>query len=152
MMQTTTTSASKGYNTISLHKVRGRDNHKWSRWRRGCVTEVPSLWGKYVSVGAVWRHNAPHEATRATVFSLRPHTMRDAVIPLVVPLKAVTRPLQTRLGLSPQPNRRLPVNQGASPQWNVAPRWPQPSRVLKHPRVTRSARISGGMKFLLVEV
>mgnify|MGYP000992801353 CR=1 FL=1 len=37
---------------------------------------------KYVSVGAVWRHNAPQEATRATVFSSRPHTMRDAVIPL----------------------------------------------------------------------
>ena len=57
---------------------------------------------KYVSVGAVWRHNAPQEATRATVFSSRPHTMRDAVIPLLEPLKAATGPLQTRLGLSPQ--------------------------------------------------
>ena len=35
--------------------------------------------GKYVSVGAVWRYNAPQEATRATVFSSRPHTMRDVV-------------------------------------------------------------------------
>ena len=24
---------------------------------------------KYISVGAVWRHNAPQEATRATIFS-----------------------------------------------------------------------------------
>ena len=93
----------------SLHKVKERDNHKWSRWRRGCVTEVPSLWGKYVFVGAVWRHNAPQEATRATVFSSRPHTMRDVVIPLVVPLKAATEPLQTRLGKSPQLDWRLPT-------------------------------------------
>ena len=28
----------------------------------------------------------------------------------------------------------------ASPQWIMAPRSPQPSRVLKHPRVTRSTR------------
>ena len=91
----------------SLHKVKGRDNHKWSRWRRGCVTKVSSLWGKYVSVGAMWRHNAPQEATRATVISSCPHTMRDAVIPLVVSLKAATEPLQTRLGLSPQFDWRL---------------------------------------------
>ena len=64
---------------------------------------------KYVSVGAVWRHNAPQEATRATVFSSRPHTMRDAVIPLLVPLEAATEPLQTRLGQSPQLNWRLPA-------------------------------------------
>ena len=36
------------------------------------------------------------------------------------------------------------LNRRASPQWNVAPRWPQPSRVLKHPRVTRSARDEWG--------
>ena len=64
---------------------------------------------KYVSVGAVWRHNAPQEATRATVISSRPHTMRDAVIPLLVPLEAATEPLQTRLGQSPQLNWRLPT-------------------------------------------
>ena len=58
--------------------------------------------GKYVSVRAVWRHNAPQEATRATVISSRPHTMRDAVIPLLVPLKAATEPLQARLGQTPQ--------------------------------------------------
>ena len=81
----------------SMHKVKVRDNHKWSRWRRGCVTEVPSLWGKYVSVGAVSRHNAPQEAIRATVFSSRPHTMQDDVIPLVVPSKVATKPLQGNL-------------------------------------------------------
>ena len=48
---------------------------------------------KYVSVGAVWKHDAPQETTRATVFSSRPHTMRDAVIPVLVPLEAVTEPL-----------------------------------------------------------
>ena len=57
--------------------------------------------GKYVSVRAVWRHNAPQEATRAIVFSSRPRTMQDAVIPLVVPLMAVAKHLQTRLGQSP---------------------------------------------------
>ena len=65
--------------------------------------------GKYVSIGAVWRHNAPQEDTRATVFSSRPHTMRDAMIPLLVPLEAATEPLQTRLGQSPQLNWRLPT-------------------------------------------
>ena len=49
------------------------------------LSKFLSFEGKYVSVGAVWRHNAPEEATRATVFSSRPHTMRDAVIPLLVP-------------------------------------------------------------------
>ena len=48
---------------------------------------------KYVSVGAVWRHNAPQEATRATVISSHPHTMQDAMIPLLVPLEAATEPL-----------------------------------------------------------
>ena len=64
---------------------------------------------KYVSVGAVWTHNDPQEATRATVFSSLPHTMRDAVIPLLVPLEAATEPLQTRLGQPPQLNWRLPT-------------------------------------------
>ena len=94
--------ASKGRNTKELAQVKVRDNQEWNRWIRGCVTKVPSLERKYVSVGAVWRHNAPQEATRATVFSSRPHTMRGAVIPLLVPLKAATEPLQARLGQSPQ--------------------------------------------------
>ena len=37
----------------------------------------------------------------------------------------------------------------ASPQWNMALRWPQPSRVLKHPRVTRSARDKWGNQISL---
>ena len=32
----------------------------------------------------------------------------------------------------------------ASPQWTMAPWWPQPSRVLKHPRVTKSTQESMG--------
>ena len=71
--------------------------------------------GKYVSVRAVWRHNAPQEATRATVISSRPHTMRDAVIPLLESLKAATGPLQTRLGQSPEhleaPNNTTKLHQ-----------------------------------------
>ena len=65
--------------------------------------------GKHVSVGAVWRHNAPQKATRATVFSSLPHKMRDAVIPLLVPLESAIEPLQTRLGQSPQLNQRPPT-------------------------------------------
>src|SRR6266496_626482 len=76
---------------------------------RMCYRSSLPLKGKYVSIGAVWRHNAPQEATRATIFSSGPHTMRDAVIPLLVPLKAATEPLQTRLGQSPQLNWRLPT-------------------------------------------
>ena len=56
------------------------------------------LWGRYVSVGAVWRHNAPQEATKATVFSSRPRTMQDAVIPLAVPLKAATGTFTNKVG------------------------------------------------------
>ena len=40
---TTSTRASKGNNTIYLAQVKVRDNQEWSRWRRGCVTEVPSF-------------------------------------------------------------------------------------------------------------
>ena len=77
---------------------------------------------KYVSVGAVWRHNAPQEATRATVFSSRPHTMRDAVIPLLVPLKAATEPLQTRWGNLHNLIGGSQRHHEASPQWTMAPR------------------------------
>ena len=87
---TTGIQASKGRNTKELAQVKVRDNQEWIRWKRGCVTEVPSFEGKYVSVGAVWRHNAPPKATRSTVFSSRPHTMGDAVIPLLVPLEVAT--------------------------------------------------------------
>src|SRR3989337_2943066 len=110
---------------------------------------------KYVSVGAVWRHNAPQKATRATVFDSRPHTMRDAVIPLVVPLKVATEPLQTRLGLSPQLNWRLPTKPRSFTTMEYGsevPRTkclelyttmielqaPQPSRAPRHPRGTSS--------------
>ena len=125
---------------IKLHKVNGRDNHKWSWWRRGCVNEVPSLWGKHVFVGAVWRHNAPQEATRAIVFSSHPHTMRDAMIPLVVPLKAATEPLQTRLGQSPQLDWRLPTIPWSFTTVECGSEVTSTVRVLKQPRVTRSSR------------
>ena len=94
---------------ISLHKQRHKITKSGAGGDKDVLPKFLPFEGKYVSVGAVWRHNAPQEATRATVFSSRPHTMRDAVIPLLVPLEAATEPLQTRLGQSPQLNWRLPT-------------------------------------------
>src|SRR3954462_16023854 len=94
---------------ISLHKLRHEITKSGAGEDEDVLPKFLPFEGKYVSVGAVWRHNAPQEATRATVCSSRPHTMRDAVNPLLVPLEAVTEPLQTRLGQSPQLNWRLPT-------------------------------------------
>ena len=101
--------ACKGYNTNSLHKYRHEITKSGADGDEDVLLKFLPFEGKYVSIGAVWRHNAPQEATRATVISSRPHTMRDAVIPLLVPLEAATEPLQTRLGQSPQLNWRLPM-------------------------------------------
>jgi hypothetical protein len=92
-----------------LHKVKVRDNQSGAGEDEDVISEFLPFERKYVSIGAVWRHNAPQEATRATVFSSRPHIMRDVVIPLLVPLEAAIKPLQTRLGQSPQLNWRLPT-------------------------------------------
>ena len=92
-----------------LAQVKVRDTKSGTDGDEDVLPKFLPFEGKYVSVGAVWRHNAPQKATRATVFSSRPHTMRDAVIPLLVPLEAATEPLQTRLGQSPQLNWRLPT-------------------------------------------
>ena len=78
--------------------------------------------GKYISVGAVWRHNAPQEATRATVISSRPHTMRDAVIPLLVPLKAQPNLYKEHKGNLHNLIGGSQQHHEASTQWNVAPR------------------------------
>src|SRR3990170_5109855 len=103
------TSKQRIQHNISLHKVKVRDNQSGAGEDEDVLPKFLPFERKYVSGGAVWRHNAPQEATRATVFSSRPRTMQDAVIPLVVPLKATTGPLQTRLRLSPQLNWRLPT-------------------------------------------
>ena len=87
---------------IDLQKQRHEITKSGAGGDEDVLPEFLPFKGKYVSVRAVWRHNAPQEATRATVFSSRRHTMRDAVIPLLVPLKAATEPLQARLGQSPQ--------------------------------------------------
>jgi hypothetical protein len=92
-----------------LHKVKVEITTSGAGEDEDVLPKFLPFEGKYVSVGAVWRHNAPQEATKATVFSSRPRTMQDAVIPLVVPLKAATGPLQTRLRLTPQLNWRLPT-------------------------------------------
>ena len=93
----------------SKHKVKVRITTSGAGEDEDVLPKFLPFEGKYVSVGVVWRHNAPQEATKATVFSSRPRTMQEAVIPLVVPLKAATEPLQTRLGQSPQLNWRLPT-------------------------------------------
>ena len=103
------TQASKIYETTKLPQVRHEITKSGDGGDEDVLPKFLPFERKYVSVGAVWRHNAPEEATRATVFSSRPRTTREAVIPLLVPLEAVTEPLQTRLGLSPQLNWRLPV-------------------------------------------
>ena len=92
-----------------LAQVKVRNNQDGVGGDEDVLLKFLPFEGKYVSVGAVWRHNAPKQATRATVFFSRPHKMRDAVIPLLVPLEAATEPLQTRLGQSPQLNWRLPM-------------------------------------------
>ena len=104
---TTSTQASKGSNTNKLAQVRHEITKSGAGEDEDVLLKFLPFEGKYVSVREVWRHNAPQEATRATVFSSRPHTMRDAMIPLLVPLEAATEPLQTRLGQSPQLDWRL---------------------------------------------
>ena len=60
---------------ISLHKERHEITKSGAGEDEDVLPKFLPFEGKYVSVGAVWRHNAPQEATRATVFSSRPHTM-----------------------------------------------------------------------------
>jgi hypothetical protein len=92
-----------------LYKVKVRDKQSGASEDEDVLPKFIPFERKYVSVGVVCRRNDPHEATRATLFSSRPHTMQDDVLPLLVPLKAMTKTLQPRLGLSPQLNWRLPT-------------------------------------------
>ena len=92
-----------------LAQSKGRDNRKWSRWRQGFVTEVPSLARSTSPFGEGVEHNAHTKPTRATLFLLTLSPMQDVVIHYAVALKAATEPLQTRLGQSPQLNWRLPT-------------------------------------------
>jgi hypothetical protein len=65
-----------------LAQSKGRDNRKWSRWRQGFVTEVPSLARSTSPFGEGVEHNAHTKPTRATLFLLALSPMQDAVIPL----------------------------------------------------------------------
>ena len=47
-------------------------------------------------------------------YSPRALTMRDAVIPLLVPLEAATEPLQTRLGLPTTPRSFTTMDYGST--------------------------------------
>ena len=115
-----------------LAQSKGRDNRKWSRWRQGCVIEVPSLARSTSPFREGVEHNAHHEGHIGPPYS--PHTLtntrcRDSTMGH---LRAVTEPVQfatlgdghrTRTignpwgrslypckcsGQSPQPNWRLP--------------------------------------------
>src|SRR3954465_7782811 len=82
-----------------LAQSKGRDNRKWSQWRQGFVTEVPSLARSMSPFGEGVEHNAHTKPTRATLFLLTLLPMQDAVIPLLGHLRAVTEPVQiTTLG------------------------------------------------------
>src|ERR1041385_5583559 len=77
-----------------LAQSKGRDNRKWSRWRQGFVTEVPSLARSTSLFGEGEGHNAHTKPTRATLFLLMLLPMQDVVIPLLGHLRAVTEPVQ----------------------------------------------------------
>jgi len=81
---------SRNRTQINLHKQRHEITKSGDGRDEDVLLKFLPFERKYVSVGAVWMHNAPQEATRATVFSSLPHTMRDDVIPLLVPLEAAT--------------------------------------------------------------
>ena len=65
-----------------LAQSKGRDNRKWSRWRQGFVTKVPSLTRSTSSFGEGVEHNAHTKPMRATLFLLTLSPIQDAVIPL----------------------------------------------------------------------
>jgi len=96
----------------------------------------------------VWNTMLTRRPTRATLFSSRSHQCKMPWSTTRWPWRWQPNLYNTRLGQSPQLNWRLPTNHGASPQWNVAPRWPLPSRAPMHPRVTRSTRKSGGNQII----
>src|SRR4051812_37983246 len=77
-----------------LAQSKGRDNRKWSRWRQGFVTEVPSLARSTSPFGEGDEHNAHTNPTRATLFLLTLLPTQDVVIPLLGHLRAVTEPVQ----------------------------------------------------------
>src|SRR3954464_7179614 len=77
-----------------LAQSKGRHNRKWSRWRQGFVTEVPSFARSTSPFGEGEEHNAHTKPTRATLFLLTLLPMQYAVIPLLGNLRVVTEPIQ----------------------------------------------------------
>ena len=77
-----------------LAQTKGRDNHKWSRWRQGCVVKVPSLARSTSPFGEGVEHNVHHEGHLGPPYS--PHALtnvrcRDSTMGH---LRAVTEPVQ----------------------------------------------------------
>ena len=57
-----------------LTQCKGRSNHKWSRWRQGCVIEVPSLANSVSLFEEGVEHSAHHEGHLGPLyFSSRSH-------------------------------------------------------------------------------
>src|ERR1041385_3095647 len=77
-----------------LAQSKGRDNRKWSRWRQGFVTDVPSLARSTSPFGEGEENNAHTKPTRATLFLLTLLPTQAAVIPLLGHLSAVSAPVQ----------------------------------------------------------
>src|SRR3954464_10418409 len=91
-----------------LAQSKGTDNRKWSRWRQGFVTEVPSLARTTSPFGEGEEHNAHTKPTRATLFLLTLLPMQDVVIPLLGHLRAVIEPVQmATLGSVTEPVQML---------------------------------------------
>ena len=68
----------------------------------------------------MWRHNAPQDATKATVISSRPRTMQDAVIPLRDPLGRSPNPYKQGWGNLHNSIGGSQQHHEASPQWTLA--------------------------------
>ena len=79
--------------------------------------------------------------------------MRDGVIPLAVPLKVATGPLQTRLGQSPQLNWRLPTTPRSFTTMEYGSALTSTVYGAQTPKRNKIRKgLVGGIKFLLVEV
>ena len=82
-----------------LAQSKGRGNRKWSRWRKGCVIEVPSLARSTSPFGEGVEAQCSPRSQLGPPYS--PHALTDARCRDSTngALKAHTKPLQSRMGL-----------------------------------------------------
>ena len=120
--KTISTQASNGYNSSKLAKVKGQDNQEWSRWRRGCVTEVPSFLGEVrLRQSGVEAQCSPrsHQGHRNLLTPSHNARCRDSTIGALeggnLTFTNKVGAISTTLGGSQQHHE-------ASPQWSMASR------------------------------